>query len=84
MTDQSSVTVVIDGELAERLKVSAESLGRPVDEHARDLIREALDEDWTEDDRRFAEYERTGVSIPADQAFDELRASLERRFASRK
>ena len=82
--DDGALTVRIAGELAERLRVSAESSGRAVDEHARDLIRGALDEDWAEDDRRFAEYERTGITIPADVAFEELRSSLERRFASRK
>jgi len=82
--DDGALTVRIDGELADRLRASAESSGRGVDEHARDLIREALDQDWAEADRRFAEYERTGFSVPADVAFDDLRTSLEGRFASRK
>lgn len=71
----------IDRDLAGRLRVAAAAAGRPVGDYAQDLIRDALEPDWAEDDARFAEYERTGVSVPANDALAGFRQSLKRRFA---
>lgn len=69
--------------LAHRLRVAAEAAGRPAADYAVELIDSALDDDWAEDDARFAEFLRTGESIPAEVALAEFRESVTRRFASR-
>ncbi len=50
----------------------------------RDLIRDALDEGWAEEEARWAEFERTGEAIPAERALLEFRKSVKARFAARK
>jgi hypothetical protein len=70
--------------LARRLEAAAETAGKPVDAYAAELIETALDDDWAEDDARFAEFQRTGVSVPADEAMARLQQSLTTRFAARK
>lgn len=39
--------------------------------------------DWTEANRRLAEYDRTGVSIPLEEVLGDVRADLETRLASK-
>lgn len=82
--DDGSLTLTIEAELAYRLKASAESVGCSVGDHARDLIRDALVNDWAEEEAGWAEYERTGESISADVALAEFRSSVEKRLAARR
>ena len=63
-------------DLSERLKAAAETVGKPVHDYAAELIAEGLDDDWAEDDARFAEFERTGVSIPAEEALMRFREAV--------
>ena len=39
--------------------------------------------DWTEANRRLAEYDRTGVSIPLEDVLRDVRADLEARLAAK-
>ena len=55
--------VELDERLAASLSAAAASAGKPALDCAASLISDGLDDDWVEDDRRFAEYERTGVSF---------------------
>lgn len=73
----------LDAELSERLKAAAYFAGRPVGDYAISLIQSALDDDWAEDDARFAEYERTGVSFSAEDALLRMRESLVERFRAK-
>ncbi|MEO8811382.1 MAG: hypothetical protein ABI376_00520 [Caulobacteraceae bacterium] len=43
-------------DLSHRLAAAAETAGKPVNDYAAALIEEALDEDWAEDEARYAEY----------------------------
>lgn len=82
--DHDALTLHIEADLADRLKMTADFVGRPVDDYARDLIRDGLDEGWAEEQARWAEFERTGESIPAEPALLEFRNSVKARFAARK
>ena len=77
------MVVELDEALAERLKTAAASAGKPALDYAVSLILDGLDDDWVEDDRRFAEYERTGVSFDAKDALLEMRASLVAEFRAK-
>ena len=77
------MTVQIDAKLAERLRTAARSAGVSVETFAADVLQDAVDEDWTEDEARFAEFARTGVSYPAETALEEFRRKIEQRFANR-
>jgi hypothetical protein len=74
----------LGADLSDRLRVAAETAGRPVADYAAELIEGALDDDWAEDDARFAEYQRTGISVPAEEALSRFREAVARRFTSRK
>ena len=82
--DDGSLTLTIGADLADRLKASAESVGRSVGDYARDLIRDGLEDDWAEEEARWAEYERTGEPISADVALSEFRSAVEKRLAARR
>ncbi len=73
----------IEGELARRLREAAQSAGETVQAYAAHLLEDAVNEDWSEDERRFAAFERTGISMPADQVMLRFRNSVARRFASK-
>jgi hypothetical protein len=74
----------LDPDLARRLEAASDNAGKPVDAYAAELIQTVLDEDWSEDDARFAEFQRTGVSLPADDVMTRFHKSLTARFAARK
>jgi hypothetical protein len=75
--------VELDETLSRRLEAAAASAGRSPVDYALSLIAEGLDEDWAEDDARFAEYERTGESVDAEEALLRMRASLVERFSTK-
>jgi len=71
------VRVTLDAETERRLKAAADAAGRSVDEYARALIVEGLDEDdWAEDDRIADDAERTGASHSVQEAMADFRAEL--------
>lgn len=75
--------------LSKRLMAAADLAGEPVDAYAEAIIGDVLDAeaahaDWPEDEARWAEYERSGESIPAEAALAGFQESLARRFAARK
>ena len=71
-------------ELGGRLKAAAQFAGEPVGEYATKLIAAALDDDWSEEEARFAEFDRTGIAVPAAEAMARFRESLTARFAAKK
>lgn len=73
----------LGAELSGRLEAAANSAGRPIGDYAISLIQGALDDDWAEDDARFAEYERTGESFSAEDALLRMRKSLVERFRAK-
>jgi len=74
--------VELDSTLSERVAAAAEAAGKPVLDYAVSLITDSLHDGWAEDDARFAEYERTGVSASAEEALIRMRESLRARFQS--
>lgn len=70
------IVLELDEALSQRLTTAAATAGKPALDYARSLIVAGLDEDWVEDDRRFAEWERTGVSVDAKAALLDMRRSL--------
>jgi len=74
------VRVVLDAETERRLKAAADAAGRSVDDHARALIVEGLDdEDWTVDERIADEAERSGATYSVQEAMAHFRAELHAR-----
>src|SRR5690606_29202452 len=65
---------------ARRLKAAAEASGVDPAAYALQVLEQAMDDDWAEDERRFAEYERTGESISAEEFMDGLREAVRARF----
>ena len=60
--------------LARRLKAAAEAAGVDPVDYARQLLDVAIEDDFAEDDRRWAEYQRTGETVSLEdaiKAFDE-------------
>ena len=75
------LTIKVDSETVQRLEALAEAAGQSVGEYVRDLIVDSLpDDDWAEDEKIFAEYERTGVSHSVEEAMATFDAAVRRRF----
>jgi predicted transcriptional regulator len=79
-----ALTIEFDEDLSGRLVSAAEEAGRPVKAYAAELIENALDDDWSETERRWAEFERTGDSVSVDEAIDALEARLREGFAGKR
>jgi hypothetical protein len=73
----------IEGDLASRLQAGAEAVRMSLQDYAIQLIEQALIRDWTEDDRRWGEYLRTGKSIGLEEALAEFDQELDRRLAEK-
>ncbi|NBU26924.1 MAG: hypothetical protein EBS42_01530 [Caulobacteraceae bacterium] len=79
----------LDEDRARRLAEAATMAGQTPEAFALSVIDEALglsvtaDLDWAEDMARLTEYDRTGVSIPLDDAMDHVEARIRERAASR-
>ncbi|WP_395945050.1 hypothetical protein [Brevundimonas sp.] len=66
---------------ARRLKAAAEAAGVDPTAYALELLDLGTQDDWAEDERRFAEYERTGEFISLEEflrPFEELLAEKKR------
>ena len=73
--------VRIEGEQALRIRTAAEAAGVDPLDYARVLIDQSLKNPFAEDDRRWAEYKRTGETIGLEEALAEFDAELDRRLA---
>ena len=78
------INLILSQGVSDRLVVAAREAGKPVVEFAAELIGTALEDDWSESERRLAEYDRTGESVPADEAMDRFEKRLAARFAANK
>jgi hypothetical protein len=74
----------LDENLSNRLIAAAEDAGRQVFDYAAELIDGALDDDWSETERRWAEYEKAGESVSVEEAMTRLRHGLKARFAAKR
>ncbi len=74
--------------LSERLKEAAGKAGQPAHAYVEAILADSLDaeapdDDWAEQEARWAEYERSGETIPAEVGLAGFQESLARRFAAR-
>ncbi len=96
MSDRS-VTITLSDNLLRRLTVAAEAAGLSVEAFAAEILTAALApdgmaedaaafqgaHDWTEADRRLADYDRTGDSVDAETALDAFVAAVDADAAGR-
>ncbi len=74
------MTLELTETLTDRLIAAAEKAGRAPADYAAEIIGGALDDDWSEAERRWADYERTGKSVSLKDAMAELRDGLKAHF----
>jgi predicted transcriptional regulator len=74
----------LDEDLSSRLVAAAEVLGRPPAAYAAELIGDALEDEWSEAERAWKEYQETGKSISLDEAMDRIESNLKARFAAKR
>lgn len=71
------VRVTLDTETERRLRAAADAVGRSMDDYARGLIVEALDDGGCDADIQIADLaERTGASRSLEEAMAHFRAAL--------
>lgn len=75
------LTLHLNEPLSSRLETAAASAGQKIEDYAQALIQDVLDaeapdEDWAEDEARWAEFERTGESYPLEDVLREFREGL--------
>ncbi len=94
MTDLT-LTLALNDETLRRLTTAAEAAGMSVQTYAALLIEQALTgsgvredpavfrttHDWTEADRRLAEYDRTGEYVAFEDWADDFRADVQARLS---
>jgi len=68
----------IEGDQAERLRSAADAAGVDVADYTLGLINQSMSSDFAEDDRRWAEYLRTGETVSVDEAFAAFDAAVGR------
>ena len=73
----------LDPERAERLRISAEAAGLSPEAYALRAIDQAMDGDWAEAIAALDDYDRTGVSVSAEEALARFRTRVEDRLAQR-
>ncbi|MFN3538074.1 MAG: hypothetical protein ACK4Y4_11560 [Brevundimonas sp.] len=66
---------------ARRLKAAAEASGVDPETYAVQALEQAMDDG--EEARRWAEYQRTGESVPAEEALEKFRRGLNEKLAAR-
>lgn len=72
------LVIPLTEQLARRLKAAAEAAGVYPEAYARQLLDVAVEDDFAEDDRRWAEYQRTGETVSVEEAFAAFDAAVER------
>lgn len=89
--------IQLDPSTSARVEAAAAAANMSVEDYIVQIIADALStsgvaetaaafenpHDWTEANRRLAEYDRTGVSIPLEEVLRDFRADLEKRLASK-
>ena len=75
------LNIHLDAKRAERLREIADASGRDPADYLFAVLDQAIEHDWSEDERRFAEYERTGDSISLEEFMGGLRDAVSRRRA---
>jgi predicted transcriptional regulator len=81
------LTLKLDDETARRLREAADAAGRPIADYAADLLArnfEQFDAEWDEAYEALAEFDRTGESVPLDEALARARAVLDGQLARRR
>jgi len=79
-----SLTVKLDDGTAALLERAAREAGMSPSGYAEIVLARALSpDDWSEDFRRLAEYDRTGEFVPAEEALDRFEANVRARLAAR-
>lgn len=71
----------LNEEQARRLKAAADAAGLDAQAFALQVLDQAVEDG--EEARRWAEYQRTGISIPAEEAMAEFRRVLSEKLAAR-
>jgi hypothetical protein len=68
------ITIKLDEATISALDAKAKAAGLTPDDYARNVIQVAVGvlDRWAISKARLAEYDRTGVSFPAEQVFDEV------------
>ncbi len=96
MTDRP-VTITLSDDLLRRLTAAAKAAGLSVEAFAAEVLTAALApdgmaeeaaafqgaHDWTEADRRLAEYDRTGESVAFEDWATDFRADVKARLAAK-
>lgn len=79
-----NLTLALPAEVLERLQAIAQEAGEPVEAFAARLIARGLEYDeWAISEARLDEYDRTGVSEPAEAVFKHVRSRLRQKIAAR-
>ena len=73
------LNIRLDAKRAERLREIADASGLDPADNLFAVLDQAIEHDWSEDERRFAEYERTGDSISLEEFMGGLRDAVARR-----
>jgi plasmid stability protein len=96
MSDRS-LTITLSDDLLRRLTAAAEAAGLSVEGFAVEILTAALAQgglaedaaafqgahDWTEADRRLADYDRTGESVAFEDWAADFRADVQARIAAK-
>ncbi|CAN5232784.1 hypothetical protein BH11PSE2_BH11PSE2_19880 [soil metagenome] len=67
-----SLKLVLDDVLVEKIERAATAAGVTPEAYAIAVLDHAVSDGWAETDAAFAEYDRTGESIPAEEALAEF------------
>jgi|HubBroStandDraft_6_1064221.scaffolds.fasta_scaffold1533292_2 hypothetical protein len=78
-----SIKLELDPDLSVRLAAAAQEAGQGVDDYAANLIERGLHDRWAVAEARFAEFDRTGESVPAEEALARFRAAIRDRLRKR-
>ena len=76
--------VHVDQDRAVKLANAAEAAGLTPEAYVLSLVDQAIagnDNGWAEDMARLAEYDRTGVALPANEVLDRIEAKIRARMA---
>ena len=72
-----TMTLTLGDNALRHLREEADRAGLSVDDYASGLIeRSIVEDDWTEDQRAFQEYERTGVSYSVEEGMAVFDAAM--------
>ena len=67
---------------AQRLKAAADASGLAPVEYAIEVIEQAIADDWAEEARRLADFDRSGEAVSVAEALADFRSNLAERLAA--